>query len=98
VNGFSEGQAIAKAGCIRIRDLWDQEDMEWKSLLTFEMNYHVINRISGISSFLTSFRTWLHSPAASKLGIRSTARQQAILPLSHGSTEWQKFSKLSKNH
>jgi hypothetical protein len=44
VSGFNEGRTIVKAGCSRIRDLWDQEDREWKSLSTFEMNSHVTNR------------------------------------------------------
>jgi hypothetical protein len=44
VNGFSEGWAIAKAGCTKIKDLWDQEDREWKSLLALRIHSHVINR------------------------------------------------------
>jgi hypothetical protein len=45
-SGLSEGRAIAKVGCTRITDLWDQEDMEWKSLLTLEMSSHFIYRTS----------------------------------------------------
>jgi hypothetical protein len=44
VSGINEGRAIVKAGCIRIRDLWDHEDKEWKSFPTLEMNSHIINR------------------------------------------------------
>jgi hypothetical protein len=44
--GSMRGVAIAKAGCTRIKDLWDQEDKEWKSLPTFRMNSHVINQTS----------------------------------------------------
>jgi len=33
VSGFSEGRAIAEACYIKIKDLWDREDREWKSLL-----------------------------------------------------------------
>ncbi len=43
MSGLNEGRAIAKAGCTRIKDLWDQEDMEWKSLPTLKMNSHIIN-------------------------------------------------------
>jgi hypothetical protein len=46
VNGFSEGQAIAKVGCTIIKDLWDQDDKEWKRLPALEMSSHVINRTS----------------------------------------------------
>jgi hypothetical protein len=46
MNAFGEGRAITKAKCTKIRDLWDQEDMEWKSFLTLEMNSHIINQIS----------------------------------------------------
>jgi len=44
VSGLSEGLAIVKAGCTRIKDLWDQEDKEWKSLPALEMSSHVTNR------------------------------------------------------
>lgn len=46
VNGLSEGRAITKAGCTKIKDLWDWEDREWKSLPTLGMNSHIINRIN----------------------------------------------------
>jgi len=92
VSGLSERRTIAKAGCTRIRDLWDQENKEWKSLLALGMSSHVINEQAGTSSSLTSFGTQLHFPMTSKLGTGSTTRQRIILPLSHGSIEWQKFS------
>jgi hypothetical protein len=44
VNGLNEGRVIAKARCTKIKDLWDWEDREWKSLLTLGMNSHIINR------------------------------------------------------
>jgi hypothetical protein len=44
VSGLSEGRAIVKVKCTRIKDLWDQEEREWKSLPAFGMNSHVINR------------------------------------------------------
>jgi hypothetical protein len=46
VSRLSEGQAIAKASCTKIKDLWDREDKEWKNLLALRMNSHVINRTS----------------------------------------------------
>jgi hypothetical protein len=39
VSGLSEGCAITKANCTRIKDIWDLKDKEWK-------NSHVINRTS----------------------------------------------------
>jgi hypothetical protein len=46
VNGLSEGRAITKAGCTRIKDLWDQEDKEWKSLSALKMSSHITNQTS----------------------------------------------------
>jgi hypothetical protein len=46
VNGLNERHAITKVGCTKIKDLWDWEDREWKSLLTLGMNSHIINRIN----------------------------------------------------
>jgi hypothetical protein len=46
VNELSEGQVIVKARCTRIKDLWDQEDREWRSLPVLKMNSHVMNRMS----------------------------------------------------
>jgi hypothetical protein len=46
VSGFIEGHAIVNVGCIRIKDLWDHEDKEWKSLPTLEMNSHITNQTS----------------------------------------------------
>jgi hypothetical protein len=46
VNGLGEGRAIIKAGYTRIKDLWDWEDKEWKSLSVLGMNSHVINQTS----------------------------------------------------
>ncbi len=46
VNRFNESRAIVKVGCTKMKDLRDQEDKEWKSLPTLEMNSHVINRTS----------------------------------------------------
>jgi hypothetical protein len=43
VNGLSKRQAIAKANCTKIKDLWDPEDQEWKSLSALEMNSHIIS-------------------------------------------------------
>jgi hypothetical protein len=44
VNGLNKGRTIAKAGYTKIKDMWDQEDWEWKSLLALGMNSHVINQ------------------------------------------------------
>ncbi len=46
VSALSKGRTIAKAGCTKIKDLWDEEDWEWKSLPALEMNSHIINRRS----------------------------------------------------
>jgi hypothetical protein len=46
VNRISEGGAIAKVNCTKIKDLWDLEDRKWKSLPTLKMNSHIINRTS----------------------------------------------------
>jgi hypothetical protein len=46
VSGLSEGRGIIKAGCTRIKDLWDREDKEWKNLLALRMNSHIINQTS----------------------------------------------------
>lgn len=64
VNRFSEGRAIVKAGCTKIKDLWDREDREWKSLLALGINSHVINRTSrdiiicSIPWNLATFPSW----------------------------------------
>jgi len=35
--------ASTKAGCTRVKDLWDRENREWMNLSTFGINFHVIN-------------------------------------------------------
>jgi hypothetical protein len=44
VSGLSEGRAIAKAGCTKVKDIWDRENREWLSLSALGMNFHVITR------------------------------------------------------
>ncbi len=46
VSGLNEGRTITKVRCTKIKDLWDQEDREWKSLLALEISSHIANRIS----------------------------------------------------
>jgi hypothetical protein len=44
LSGISEGNAFARAGCTRVKDLWNQAGQEWKSLAELGMNYHVANK------------------------------------------------------
>jgi hypothetical protein len=43
---LSEGNAFVRAGCTRIKDLWNPEGQEWKSLAELGMSYHVSNKKS----------------------------------------------------
>jgi len=82
VNGLSEGRTITKARCTKIKDLWDWEDREWKSLPTLGMNSHIINRTNkdiiifnipwNPVTFLDRFQ----------IGTGSALRLQATSPLS----------------
>jgi hypothetical protein len=44
LNGKSKGNTFARAGCSRIKDFWDQEAQEWKSLTAMGVSLHPINR------------------------------------------------------
>ncbi len=44
VSGQSEGCAFARYGHTRVKDMWNQEAQEWKSLLDLGMHFHVSNR------------------------------------------------------
>jgi len=44
LNGKSEGNAFASAGCSRIKDFWDHDSQEWKSLLTLGVSSQTVNR------------------------------------------------------
>jgi hypothetical protein len=46
VSDLNKGCAFAISNCMRIKDLWDPEDREWKSLFAFRMNFHASNIIS----------------------------------------------------
>jgi hypothetical protein len=41
---LSEGNAFARAGCSRIKDLWNRASQEWKSLAGLGMSYHATNK------------------------------------------------------
>jgi hypothetical protein len=38
------GNAFTNTGCSRIKDFWDQESQEWKSLPTIGASFHTFNR------------------------------------------------------
>ncbi|CAK9856849.1 unnamed protein product [Sphagnum jensenii] len=44
LNGKSEGNSLANAGCSRIRDFWDAEEKEWKGLSALGVSFHPSNR------------------------------------------------------
>jgi len=44
LNGLSGGNTFARAGCTRIKDLWNRADQEWKSLAELGMSYHALNK------------------------------------------------------
>jgi hypothetical protein len=46
VSGLNEGNVFAKSGCTKLKDLWDPEGMEWKSLFALRLSYHAHNRTS----------------------------------------------------
>jgi len=46
LSSLSEGNAFARAGCTRIKDLWNPEGQEWKSLAELGMSYHASNKKS----------------------------------------------------
>jgi hypothetical protein len=62
LNGKSEGNAFASASCSRIKDFWDQESLEWKSLSAMGVSFHTINRHN--KEIITSGIPW--NPATSE--------------------------------
>jgi len=44
LSNLSEGNVFARAGCTRIKDLWNRTGQEWKSLAELGMSYHVSNK------------------------------------------------------
>jgi hypothetical protein len=44
VSGFSEGRALAHAGCLRIKNMWCERSKDWKSLEALGLSYHPANR------------------------------------------------------
>ncbi len=53
LSGLSEGNAFARAGCTRIKDLWNRSGHEWKSLAELGMSYHASNK-KGKETFIAS--------------------------------------------
>jgi hypothetical protein len=43
--GLKDGNAFAKHGCKRIKDLWNPEEKDWKSLSKLRMSYHASNKL-----------------------------------------------------
>jgi hypothetical protein len=46
LNGRSERNALANAGCSRVGDLWDPETKEWKGLSALGVSLHPANRLN----------------------------------------------------
>ncbi|CAM6016021.1 unnamed protein product [Sphagnum balticum] len=44
VSGLSEGCAFAHSGCSRVKDLWNPENKNWRSLSELGMSRHASNR------------------------------------------------------
>jgi len=44
LGGLRDGNAFARHGCTRIKDLWNHEEKDWKSLSNLGMSYHASNR------------------------------------------------------
>jgi hypothetical protein len=44
VSGQNKGCAFARLGCTRVKDMWNQETNEWKSLFKLRMHFHASNR------------------------------------------------------
>ncbi len=44
LSGKSKGNTFASSGCSRVRDFWDLETQDWKSLSALEMIFHPSNR------------------------------------------------------
>ncbi len=44
LSGISEGNAFARVGCMRVKDLWNRAGQEWKSLAELGLSYHVANK------------------------------------------------------
>jgi hypothetical protein len=61
LNGKSEGNAFASVGCSRIKDFWDQETHEWKSLPAMGVSSHTINRQN--KEIITSSIPWNRAAA-----------------------------------
>jgi hypothetical protein len=43
LSGKSEGNTFANAACTRVKDFWDQESQDWKSLSTLGVSFHPVN-------------------------------------------------------
>jgi len=44
IGGLKEGYAFVRSRCSRVKDLWNSEDNEWKSLSELGMSYHTSNK------------------------------------------------------
>jgi hypothetical protein len=44
LEGLRNGNAFARHSCTRIKDLWNLEERNWKSLSKLGMSYHASNR------------------------------------------------------
>jgi hypothetical protein len=44
LGSLRDGSAFVRHGCSRVRDLWNLEERDWKSLLELGMSYHVSNK------------------------------------------------------
>jgi len=44
LGGLRDGSAFARHGYTKIKDLWNPEERDWKSLTKLRMSYHTSNR------------------------------------------------------
>jgi hypothetical protein len=84
ISGLSEGNAFARVGCTRIKDLWNRVRQEWKSLAELEMSYHASNR-KYKETFIANI-PWLLSEDSSPLKSGDWISNPA--PLSGPPLEW----------
>jgi hypothetical protein len=65
LGGLKDGSDFARHGCMRIKDLWNPEERDWKNFSKLEMSYHACNR--KCKEAITASIPWCPDECASHL-------------------------------